>query len=132
MSNVAVIIVKVIFISAFLFYCLLLNHSFQTNPNRITNCFKLFSILQLYQLHLLNASFKGKIVRQGAVSALAVVALVRSSDDKDTQQACIKALYNLLDARNEMDRMVDEGIVGALTTIGSSDAQSLILFAVGK
>ena len=66
------------------------------------------------------------------MSALAVVALVRSSDDKDTQQACIKALYNLLDARNEMDRMVDEGIVGALTTIGSSDAQSLILFAVGK
>ena len=32
-SNVAVIIVEVIFISSFLFYCLLLNHSFQTNPN---------------------------------------------------------------------------------------------------
>ena len=31
----AVIIVRVIFISWFLFYCLLLNHSFQTNPNRI-------------------------------------------------------------------------------------------------
>ena len=41
MSNVAVIHVRVIFISAFLFYCLLLNHSFPTNPNRITNCFKL-------------------------------------------------------------------------------------------
>ena len=52
-SNVAVIIVKVIFISAFLFYCLLLNHSFPTNPNKITNCFKLFTTLQL---HLLNAS----------------------------------------------------------------------------
>ena len=24
-----------------------MNHSFQTNPNRITNCFKLFSLLQL-------------------------------------------------------------------------------------
>jgi hypothetical protein len=35
-SNIAVIIVKVIFISAFLFYCLLLNHSFPTKPNRIT------------------------------------------------------------------------------------------------
>ena len=34
--------------SAFLFYCLLLNHSFQTNPNSVTNCFKLFSLLQLY------------------------------------------------------------------------------------
>jgi len=45
-SNVAVIIVKVIFISLFLFYCLLLNHSFPTNPNRITNCLKL--ILFLY------------------------------------------------------------------------------------
>ena len=47
-SNVAVIIVNVIFIGAFLVYCLLLNHSFQTNPNRIANCFKLFSLLQLY------------------------------------------------------------------------------------
>ena len=47
-SNVAVIVVEVIFISSFLFYCLLLNHSFPTNPNSITNCFKLFSLLQLY------------------------------------------------------------------------------------
>ena len=47
-ANVAVIIVKVIFISAFLFDCLLLNHSFQTNSNKITNCFKLFLLyLQL-------------------------------------------------------------------------------------
>ena len=38
-SNVAVIIVRIVFIGSFLFYCLLLNHSFQTNPNRITNCF---------------------------------------------------------------------------------------------
>ena len=47
-SNVAVIIDRIVFISSLLFYCLLLNHSFQTNPNRITNCFKLFSLLQLY------------------------------------------------------------------------------------
>jgi len=40
-SNVAVIIVSIVFIGSFLFYCLLLNHSFQTNPNSITNCFKL-------------------------------------------------------------------------------------------
>ena len=40
-SNVAVIIVRIVFIGSFLFYCLLLNHSFPTNPNRITNCFKL-------------------------------------------------------------------------------------------
>ena len=46
-SNVAVIIVRIVLISAFLFYCLLLNHSFPTNPNRITNCFKLFSLLHL-------------------------------------------------------------------------------------
>ena len=39
-SNVAVIIVRVIFISAFLFYCLLFKHSFPTNPNKIINCFK--------------------------------------------------------------------------------------------
>ena len=34
-SNVAVIIVRIVFISSLLFYCLLLNHSFPTNPNRI-------------------------------------------------------------------------------------------------
>ena len=38
-ANVAVIHVRIIFIGAFLFYCLLLNHSFPTNPNSITNCF---------------------------------------------------------------------------------------------
>ena len=38
-SNVAVITDRIIFIGLFLFYCLLLNHSFPTNPNRITNCF---------------------------------------------------------------------------------------------
>ena len=38
-SNVAVIHVRIVFIGAFLFYCLLLNHSFPTNPNSITNCF---------------------------------------------------------------------------------------------
>ena len=47
-SNVALIIVKVLFISLFLFYCLLCNPSFTTNPNSVTNCFKLFSLLQLY------------------------------------------------------------------------------------
>ena len=53
---VAVILVKVVFISSFLFYCLLLNHSFSTNPNRMTNCFQLLLLLlQLYKLHLLNA-----------------------------------------------------------------------------
>ena len=38
-SNVAVFTVRIVFISSFLFYCLLSNHSFPTNPNRITNCF---------------------------------------------------------------------------------------------
>ena len=53
-SNVAVIIVRIVSISSFLFYCLFLNHSFSTNPNMITNCFQLFSFyLQLYKLHLL-------------------------------------------------------------------------------
>ena len=50
-SNVAAIIVRIILISSFFFYCLLLNHSFQTNPNRITNCFKLFSLFTTLQLH---------------------------------------------------------------------------------
>ena len=36
-----VIIVRIIFISSFLFYCLLYNHSLQTNPNTVTNLSKL-------------------------------------------------------------------------------------------
>ena len=47
-SNVAVIIVRIVFIISFFFYCLLLNHSFQTNPNKITNCFNFSLYLQLY------------------------------------------------------------------------------------
>ena len=47
-SNVAVSIVRILFIGSFLFYCLLSNHIFPTNPNKITNCFKLFSLLQFY------------------------------------------------------------------------------------
>ena len=50
-SNVAVIIVRIVFISSFLFYCLLCNHSFQTNPNKITNCFKLILSITTLQLH---------------------------------------------------------------------------------
>ena len=34
-AGAAVIIDRIVFISLFLFYCLLLNHSFQTNPNSI-------------------------------------------------------------------------------------------------
>ena len=56
-SNVAVIHVRIVFIGSFLFYCLLLNHSFQTNPNRITNCLKLFSLLQLTTTLLLRSLF---------------------------------------------------------------------------
>ena len=55
-ANLAVIIVRKVLINSFLFYCLLLNHSFPTNPNSITNCFQLILFyLQLYKLHLLNA-----------------------------------------------------------------------------
>ena len=49
-ANVAVIIVRLIFISAFLFYCLLSNHIFQTSPNSVTNCFKLFLSITTLQL----------------------------------------------------------------------------------
>ena len=45
-KNLAVIIVRVILMSLFLFYGLLSNHIFQTNPNSVTNCFKL--ILSIY------------------------------------------------------------------------------------
>jgi hypothetical protein len=41
LSNVVVIIVRIVLISSFLFYCLLSNHSFPTNPNSSTNCFQL-------------------------------------------------------------------------------------------
>ena len=55
---VVVIIVKMIFMSSFFFYCLLCNHSFQTNPNSTTNLCKLFNYIcsmrssfLLYRLH---------------------------------------------------------------------------------
>ena len=50
-SNVAVIHVRIVFIGAFLFHCLLLNHSFQTKPNKITNCLNFFSLFTILQLH---------------------------------------------------------------------------------
>jgi hypothetical protein len=45
---VAIIIVGLVFIRSFLFYCLLLNRMFQTNPNKMTNCLKLFSLFTIY------------------------------------------------------------------------------------
>jgi len=45
--------VKTIFIKSFFFYCLLLNHSFQTNPNSVTNCFQLFSFYYNFTTTLL-------------------------------------------------------------------------------
>ena len=52
-SNVAVIIVRKNFIRYFFFFffCLLLNRSFQTNPNSVTNYFQLFSLYCNLQLH---------------------------------------------------------------------------------
>ena len=47
---IAVIIVRIFFITVFLFYCLLYNHSFQINPNSVTNCFKLFLSITTLQL----------------------------------------------------------------------------------
>ena len=49
-SNVAVIHVRIVSISSFFFYCHLLNHSFPTNPNRITNCFSTYSSLYITTL----------------------------------------------------------------------------------
>jgi hypothetical protein len=40
-----VIVVKIIFIRSFLFYCLLYNHRFKTNPNTVTNLSKLFNYI---------------------------------------------------------------------------------------
>ena len=48
-SNVAVIIVRIVFIDSFLFYCLLFNHSFSTNSKSLTNCLTtLFSLFTTY------------------------------------------------------------------------------------
>ena len=45
------------FIRLFLFWCVLCQNTFPTNPNRITNCFKLILSVTTcnLQLHLLNA-----------------------------------------------------------------------------
>ena len=47
-----VIIVEIVFIHSFFFYCLLCNHSFPTNPNSTTNLYKLLSFF----IHFFNFS----------------------------------------------------------------------------
>ena len=47
-SNVAVIIIRIVCISSFLFYCLLLNHSFKQTQTGLLTALNLFSLLQLY------------------------------------------------------------------------------------
>jgi hypothetical protein len=76
-------------------------------------------------------AFKSTIIDQGAVSALTVVALVRSTEDTLTRKVCSKALYNLLDATNAVERMVEEGLVGALTALSGIDDETLEFFAEG-
>ena len=76
-------------------------------------------------------AFKSTIIDQGAVSALTVVALVRSTEDVQTRKVCSKALYNLLDATNAVERMVEEGLVGALTALSGIDDETLEFFAEG-
>ena len=46
-----------IFFSSFLFCCLFYNHSFQTNPNKITNCFKTFHSVYNFATTLLLRRF---------------------------------------------------------------------------
>ena len=60
-SNVAIIIVRVLFISLFLFNCLLCNHSFQTNPNKITNCLK-FILSSIYNFTNYICSMRSSIL----------------------------------------------------------------------
>lgn len=76
-------------------------------------------------------AFKATIVEQGAVSALTVVALVRSTEDSITRKVCSKALYNLLDATETIERMVEEGLVGALTALSGIDDETMEFFAEG-
>jgi hypothetical protein len=44
-NNSFVIIVRIVFICLFLFYCFLCNHSFQIDPNSVTNLFKLYNYI---------------------------------------------------------------------------------------
>merc|ERR1711865_508791 len=70
------------FITAFLFYCLLYNHSFPTNPNSVTNCFKLFlSITTLQQRCSCVVILIFEQVR--AVSAIAIARRYLVNDGQD-------------------------------------------------
>ena len=57
-----VIIARIVFIHSFFFYWLLLNHSFKTSLNNITNLSKL--IIFLLQLHLLLRRFQETFERR--------------------------------------------------------------------
>ena len=54
-----VIIVKIIFICSFFFQCVLLKHTFQTNPNSNTNCMIFFNYIasaSLFFIHFFQTS----------------------------------------------------------------------------
>jgi len=63
-----------VFIRPFLFYCLLLNHSFPTNPIRSTNCLKLILFYCNFTNYIAPASRRfrsGSIGRHGSIGTAA-------------------------------------------------------------
>jgi H+/Cl- antiporter ClcA len=72
-SNVVVIIVKIIFIHSFLFYCLFYNHSFKTNPNTVTNFSKLFNYIAPASLFITFLRCAGSAVASGLVVPILII-----------------------------------------------------------
>ena len=87
--TLVVIIVKDIFIRSFLFYCVLYNHTFQTNPNSITNLFKLFNYIAFCV-----AFFYTFFYRLKEKASL----LLDQCDDEDEEEKITRDLENELDA----------------------------------
>jgi hypothetical protein len=71
-----------------------------------------------------------EMVKQGALSALVVLGLIRSGDEPTTRKTCGKALFNLLCSEDALEYAVEEDVIWALNEMCSMDEDTEEMFAV--
>lgn len=71
-----------------------------------------------------------EMVKQGALSALIVLGLIRSGDEALTKKTCGKALFNLLCSEDALEYAVEEDVIWALNEMCSMDEDTEEMFAV--
>ena len=71
-----------------------------------------------------------EMVKQGALSALIVLGLIRSYEDPLTKKTCGKALFNLLCSDEAIEYAVEEDVIWALNEMCEMDEETGDMFAV--